>query len=242
MNFSKRTYFVLMTIILTLTVANEAGAQCNQAATTSRRTRVYDRAPAFYTGSGWRLGNIITTIEANQSISICEEIEIGLFGDKKKWYRIEHGDIQGWVYSGDLNVNTSVINNKTTRQASLKFSLVSKAYAQGGDNNDSPLPSSGPNLALLYAFMFIITVIGMFGKVIYDEIDRLNEFSFKKCFKAHKCIKALIVAPIIFLMLLNTADIETKISISGATYILLFAFQNGFFWQTVLPTIVKQHS
>ena len=83
------------------------------------------------------------------------------------------------------------------------------------------------------AFFFVIT--GMIGKVVYDELDSGKAPSISSTFNLSKCLKALIVAPIVFLTFLNVGDFSFQTEMAVIIFLCL-AFQNGFFWQTVLPT------
>jgi hypothetical protein len=73
-------------------------------------------------------------------------------------------------------------------------------------------------------------LIGMSAKVIFDIVDSWD----KKKIKQHlrKGLIAIVVSPIVFLMLIQSAEFGMQ-GQRGFIILLLFAFQNGFFWQTV---------
>ena len=239
MNTYRQVFGVISTILFFLVLSSDVNAQCEMKGTTVRDTKVYNRAPHFYTGSGWKLGDIVTTLPANTNVMICEKIEIGHLLNKKTWYRIQYNNNTGWVYSNDLRVSWN--KDKRFRNAYLDFSFVSNAYAQSKESSgDNPLPSSTVSLVLLYLCMFILILSGMFAKLVFDEIDSLEELSIRNCLKMKKCIKAIIVAPLVFLAFLKTADFTSNAEIIGLIVIACIAFQNGFFWQTVLHTNLKK--
>ena len=169
------------------------------------------------------------------SVRVCEEVEVGFFIGKKKWYRIEYdANKSGWIYSGDLRLSSYNV----PKEKFSGFISLAKADNSMTDATDTEnVPSHTKQF--FYIFMFFITLLGMFGKVAFDELDKVRKFSFKTCFNARRCIKTTIVALITFLVFLQTADysVQNQVSIIVA---MCFAFQNGFFWQTVLPGKTKK--
>ena len=226
-------------VILFINVAELAYAQCTRNTTTRSSAVVYDRAPSFSSKSGWQLGDIIVTLSANAQVRICEEKKIGLFWDKKRWYRIEYEADgkrwrSGWVYSQQLNASAA-----SFRESNFALSLlIPEVQAADQGAPDSGIPDQGVpgfNIWLLLLLAFIFIILGMIGKVVYDEVDNEQPLSFKNTVKLRKCIKALVVAPIVYgaFLIVGEFDFENEIAI---IIFLCLAFQNGFFWQTVIPT------
>ncbi|MFZ1985242.1 MAG: hypothetical protein WAU91_12570 [Desulfatitalea sp.] len=217
----------------------EAFAQCSQRGQTVVETIVYDRKPVFYTGKGWQMGGPVATLPPDTPVTICEEAEIGVLFDKKKWYRIQFGaQASGWAFSGHIRTSGG-----SSGAVSAPWSLLSAAHAS---DVSLPLEDGLPSNTKFYLYltMFLVTVIGMFGKAAFDEINSSEAFSLKKCLNGKNCIKAIIVAPIVFLTFLKTADFSSASGEAGFLIAVCLAFQNGFFWQTVLPSkgVLKRSS
>jgi hypothetical protein len=216
----------------------EALAQCNQPARTMKETTVYNRAPTFSTGSGWRVGTRMATLPAGTSVMICERIEVGLFFDKKQWCRIQYeGNKTGWVYMGDVIATSNYTPPPTIMHASY-LSTVSAVADDMDPNDSSALPSR--TTFHLYVLSFLAVVLGIFGKVAYDELDTGPEVSARHYFNARKCFKAMLIAPVIYLGFLFVVDFSTPGELKTIMVAMCLAFQNGFFWQTTLPTKVQQ--
>ena len=223
-----------------------AHAQCTDTAVTTATAIVYDRAPVFSSGSGWQMGTEITKLPAGTRIKVCESVTVGLFFNKKKWFRIEFDNGRsGWVFSGQLNISAAPAKDSGYFGAIF----ISEAHADTTEagagstetdaapvalnNSSRGIPGFNNWVLLGIAFFFVIT--GMIGKVVYDELDSGKAPSFRSTFNIRKCLKALIVAPIVFLTFLNVGDFSFQTEMAAIIFLCL-AFQNGFFWQTVLPT------
>lgn len=219
-------------LILLVGMGSLAHAQCARIAVTVMPTAVYDSAPTFSSRSGWQLGKIITNLPAGTSVRLCEEVTVGLFFQKKKWCRIEFSNGRcGWVFSGQLNISMAPID-ESSYAGSI---LIPEAHAQAASTNTSNQGIPGFNIWIMSGIAFVSVVFGMIGKVVYDELDAGQKPSLRSTFNLCKCLKALIVAPIVFGIFLKAGDIYLK----NETAVIIFfclAFQNGFFWQTVIPT------
>jgi hypothetical protein len=98
----------------------------------------------------------------------------------------------------------------------------------------SGLPAATPEISELlapYWPLFLAMVLGMFAKAIVDLLDA----GFNRVLVVvhmRRGVVALVVSPIVFLGFLNAGQFEA----TAATFfvLLLVAFQNGFFWQTLL--------
>ncbi len=216
-----------------------AHAQCTGTAVTTATAIVYDRAPVFSSGSGWQMGTEITKLPAGTRIKVCESVTVGLFINKKKWFRIEFDNGRsGWVFSGQLNISAAPASNS----GYFGSIFISAAHADPAEADADPVAATnsargipGFNNWLLLGVAFFFVIIGMIGKVVYDELDTGQRPTLRSTFNLWKCLKAFIVAPIVFLAFLTMGDFSFQTEIAVIIFFCL-AFQNGFFWQTVLPT------
>jgi hypothetical protein len=221
---------VIAAIGLLIATVSTALGQCAQSGRTRTETPVYDSKPVFSTGQGWRMGSVVTTLPPNTPVMICEITEVGVLFDKKSWALIQFdGQRTGWAFFGHIDLTSSGM------VPTAPTGLVSAAYAAAElPEPGNGLPSSG--LFLLYLLMFFFVLSGMFGKVVFDEINNSQAFSLRNCLGVRNWLKAVIVAPIVFLTFLNTADVSATSGELGLLIMACLAFQNGFFWQTVLPS------
>jgi hypothetical protein len=223
---------ISLLLILFFGIGSIAHSQCTRMAVTVVSTSVYDRAPIFSSRTGWQLGNIITNLPADTSVRVCEEVTVGLFFDKKKWYRIEFDTGRcGWVFSGQLDISTAPIGDSNY----IGSIVITEAHAQAASTNGSDHGIPGFNIWIMSVIAFVFVVFGMIGKVAYDELDIGQRPSLRSTFNLWKCLKALIVAPIVFGAFLTVGKFSFENEIAVIIFFCL-AFQNGFFWQTVLPT------
>jgi hypothetical protein len=90
---------------------------------------------------------------------------------------------------------------------------------------ENPAAEASPWSGLAY---FVTLVIGMLAQALWQAIQR-RRGQHPPAFDKWEFIKPALVAPIVFLAVYHNIS-EPKIT----TVMLLFSFQNGFFWQTVL--------
>jgi hypothetical protein len=90
---------------------------------------------------------------------------------------------------------------------------------------ENPIAEASPWAGLAY---FVTMVIGMLAQTLWQAIQRRRGRQ-PPTFDRWEFIKPALVAPIVFLAVYHNIS-DPKIS----TVMLLFSFQNGFFWQTVL--------
>ena len=89
--------------------------------------------------------------------------------------------------------------------------------------NQQNLPTKiSPNNWLAGAPYFLATSLGILFKILWDSDDLKSALNFKK-------MKALLISPIVF----GAVYIAVS-NLSDPFLALLLAFQNGFFWQSVL--------
>jgi hypothetical protein len=195
------------------------GGECARQATVRATTDVYDRPPTFYTGEGWKLGQVVGRLERGRTVLVCEEKDVGFFGIQRKgWVRIQAP--AGWIFREKLSANA----------AAPRFSLVPPAYAEDTDRADGgtglPELDAGP----FYAVIFGGLLFGMLAKAFFDELEE-PAFSTQRTMR--RSVKALLVSPIVAIGILQAGNYGFTSTFSF--WVSLFiAFQNGFFWQTLL--------
>jgi hypothetical protein len=88
----------------------------------------------------------------------------------------------------------------------------------------------------LYRPLFIAMLIGVVAKATVDWLDASDNSVLRQHIR--NAVTAFLVSPIVFLGFLNAGQFST----SRQTFIVLclLAFQNGFFWQTVLKKDNRQ--
>jgi hypothetical protein len=100
----------------------------------------------------------------------------------------------------------------------------------------SPVPLS--DLGMLYWPLFVAMLLGMIAKAGVDLLDAPDKSLKKEHLR--NAVVAVLVSPIVFLGFLSAG----QFSASPQTFIVLWllAFQNGFFWQTVLKRNVQKNN
>ena len=73
--------------------------------------------------------------------------------------------------------------------------------------------------------LYFVMLAGMMSKYFFDAIGDGNIINFQKW----QFIKPIFISPIVFGVLYSATDQSTSVVL-----LIIFAFQNGFFWQTVL--------
>ncbi|MFC3550298.1 SH3 domain-containing protein [Lysobacter cavernae] len=243
---NRNSWLALLGILL-LAVVPLAGAQCPRAAYTVGQINVHADAPTFSTGGGWQQAGVLESLPPNTRVTVCEERTVGIV-DQRLWYRIEYDGRQGWVYSGWLRPG----DGSTRREpAFFSFGLIATAVAApaapGGTVAASPMDDGLPRKVAgasvdqqalrLVALVFVL--LGMVGKVVYDVIEKHgSKLTWKilsvEVAKPANFMKAVIAAPIACISMLQTGDYVFESGVAVALSFFL-SFQNGFFWQTLLP-------
>jgi hypothetical protein len=96
--------------------------------------------------------------------------------------------------------------------------LISKGFIVKGSSIIDEIPWI--EIGLYFAML-----LGMVAKYLYDAIGEGNKIVIRK----YQLIKPFLVSPIVFGMIYGGLSEN-----SPALILLIFSFQNGFFWQTVL--------
>jgi hypothetical protein len=245
----------VLTIVFLLLSASGFAQQCTKRSALVADSDVFDSPPSYVTGSGWR-GHIEVRLSAGTAVYICRQTQVDFGFSSKTWVQIAYRSgsqwpTYGWVISDALRTSSTAPLNFP----SLAF-LIPAAHADTGptaDTNENQLPETPPavppltsnasaggsvgNMSLgsadlfnLYIPLFVAMILGMFAKVVVDLLDTWD----KGILWGHlrNGIIAILVSPIVFLGLLTAG----QFSGSTQTFVVLalLAFQNGFFWQTVL--------
>ena len=221
-------------LMAALLCAAAAHAQsCDRTGVVNSETVVYSSAPIFITGTGWQLGQEVTRLQQGAEFRVCERTRIGVLFDKRTWFRIEYGadrpTAQGWIYAGTTDLGLLDDPGAGTKTASGGGILVSAAHAQATGLPGGGLPSNMTANIIVISFSAIL--LGMIAKVLFDYLEERSRIVFSEVLR--KMFRSIIVAPIVFLSFLQVGEFGVTNDIS--VYIgACLAFQNGFFWQTVL--------
>jgi hypothetical protein len=81
--------------------------------------------------------------------------------------------------------------------------------------------------------LYLVMVGGMGAKLLFDAIGESKGVAPR--LDKWQLVRPLTVSPIVFGLIYGTAGEQ-----AGGFLLLIFAFQNGFFWQTVLPSLRLQ--
>ena len=244
-----RTRWIAVIAILVAFSQSAVGQQCSKRTTLISDTDVFENPPTFVTGAGWR-GRIETHLAAGTEVFVCRERNLEFGFSSKPWLQIAYRSGPQWPKYGWV-IKEAVRSATTTGyEGSLLGFLVSDAQAQ--ESSENQLPSTPPPLPPLttgaiantsvgmsastsdvfnlYLPLFVAMVLGMCAKVVVDLLDTWD----KGLLWGHlrNGIVAVLVSPIVFLGMLSAG----QFSGNTQTFVVLalLAFQNGFFWQTVL--------
>jgi hypothetical protein len=244
---------VLIFTAIVLINQNVWAQPCNRKGIVKKDTQLYNKPPAVITGKGLVYGNTLGTLSDGIAIYICQEVTIGFGFSTQQWYHIAYWKDAwsfAWVFANDIRLASS----QGLPGIEQKFALIPLAWAAtssetlltaqnsptspppGQEPPSLPRPgdshpeiSSGP-LYELYIWLFLAMVIGMIAKALHDMINSVTVATFKEHLRS--IVTPILVSPIVFLGLMSSAEVSVD---QKRFIILLFlAFQNGFFWKTVL--------
>jgi hypothetical protein len=212
---------------------------CGPTITTRVAVEVYADPPRYSTRDGWTLGERHGQLAAGTSVQLCERRAIGFVFSRRTWFRIRYQVAEswheGWIFGEGT---TTAAAAAASRGGLLAFLAATPAHAQPELGLPSPTPSDLSPMAL----MFIAVLLGMVGKGAYDYL--LDGAPKNVRAYAAKTLAAVIVSPIVFLGINSLGDFQIE-SQRGLWLYLFLAFQNGFFWQTVIakagPAIRHAH-
>ncbi len=247
MRSNQRHLCVVLVVLAVVTLTGIAAAEspCPRKGRVTTAADVFDRPPALNTQAGWQAGSKLATLAVGTIVQICHEINVGFIGGRKTWYQIQYDGARGWVFSGAIQTPLAggVVPSAGYRMLGGGILSVAVASAETGMPNGIPEQSQ---FYIFYGLLFLVTLCGMFGKVVYDEMEHLSDTrsvadGLRRCLNARKWIKAALVAPIVFLTFLQMgkATLPAAPDVSALIGFCL-AFQNGFFWQTVIPGKIQR--
>ena len=187
---------------------------------------VHADVPKFSTAQGWVSGQVMARLPKGTPILICEERRVGFIGGQKLWLRIQFGQGQeGWTF-GEGTV-TSALGGQGLLPRAVSFLWPQEAYAQ---ETPGVPPDTNPVAWQFYVLVFGGVCLGMAAKALFDLLEH-GRLSLR--LYGRKTLSSLLVAPMVLQGILQYGDL----GIQGSTGLFAFlgmAFQNGFFWQTVL--------
>jgi len=255
------TLFTMIFLLTLLPSESIAQGKCEKRGKIEQAADVYQQVPRYVTGSGW-LGERATRLNKDTQVYICGE-QTAAFGlSTKTWVQIAYWSADKWAYGWVLNDGVSYLTGSLhEREPKRGFSMVALAFAVDkmanapgktewtlGPPPTLPAPisedSSAGNepgqarlsdLGQLYWPLFVAMVLGMVAKAMVDLLDSSDTGMMR--LHAKNAVVSILVSPIVFLGFLTAGQFST----STQTFLVLclLAFQNGFFWQTVLKRTAR---
>ena len=253
------THSIIRTIALAVAVLLLSplvlAQKCEKRTVLGSDADVFDNPPRFVTGVGWR-GNIVSRLSSGTAVYICRETNVDFGLSSKPWVQIAYRlgpqwPKYGWIIKDALHAALDMERGERLGFfiSSARAATGPDAFAAGSDEQlprtppDVPAPSSSEaiggadnsmaagvsSLFELYLPLFYAMLLGMAAKVVVDMLDAWD----KGLLWAHlrNGIVAILVSPIVFLGLMSAGQFSGK---QQFVVLVLLAFQNGFFWQTVL--------
>ena len=260
---SRHCLMAIMAIVLLLPSLSTAQPTCNRRARITQDTDVYRQVPNYVTGRGWR-GDLVATLRGNTQVYVCGERNVAFGFSTKTWVQIAFEGAgrnwqYGWVLKEHITMASSGRREIEIGAASFPIAVAFAGGPPAGPGKDAwtlgpppalpPLPSedksvssvketgsaSLSDLGELYWPLFVAMLLGMLAKAGVDCLDAADSAVMWQHLR--NAVVALLVSPIVFLGFLSAGQFST----STQTFIVLclLAFQNGFFWQTVLKRNVR---
>ena len=90
--------------------------------------------------------------------------------------------------------------------------------------------------------LYLFTLLGIFGHHVFVQIKGLKERGKQRKLRWMPILKPLIISPLIFLAVLNQLE-QISVHANSLKVIItqfILAFQNGFFWKTVIEQLEKK--
>jgi hypothetical protein len=235
--------------VLLLGLGPAAAQQCATRTTLKSFATVYENPPHYVTGAGLQ-GNRTDQLPPGTAVFICRQENVDFGFSSRVWVQIQYraggqGWRNGWIPQESLPAPRTV-----DLWQRLLDNVIAPAGAQAppGSNEELPPPLSSEapspastndiawsDLATLYGPLFAALLLGILAKVGVDCLDDWSNVTVRRDkMRDHmrNGLIAILVSPIVFLGFLNAGQFPT----AKQTFMVLalLAFQNGFFWQTVL--------
>jgi hypothetical protein len=260
---SRHCLMAMIAIMVLLPSLSSAQSTCNRRGRIIQDTDVYQQVPSFVTGSGWR-GERIATLRGNTPVYVCGERNVAFGFSTKTWVQIAFESASknwqyGWVLKEYITMASSGHREIAIGAASFPIAVAfageppavqaKDAWTlgpppalpplQSDEKSVSSVKESGStslsDLGELYWPLFVAMVLGMLAKAGVDWLDAADSSTMWQHLR--NAVVAILVSPIVFLGFLSAGQFST----STQTFVVLclLAFQNGFFWQTVLKRNVR---
>jgi hypothetical protein len=259
---SKRCLAAIIVIMLLVPALSAAQSTCNRRGRITQDTDVYQQIPSYVTGSGWR-GDRIATLRGNTQVYVCGERSVAFGFSARTWVQIAFESAsRNWQYGWVLKEYITIASSGHREPAIATSFPIAVAFAgepRAGQEKDAwtlgPPPALPPlqsedksasgvketgatslsDLGELYWPLFLAMVLGMLAKAGVDWLDAADSSTMWQHMR--NAVVAILVSPIVFLGFLTAGQFST----STQTFVILclLAFQNGFFWQTVLKRNVR---
>jgi hypothetical protein len=236
----------------------DASAQkCERRAITTAVADVYENPPRYTTGVGWQ-GRRITGLPRGTQLYICAEQNVDFGFSSKLFYQIAYKTDKwkyGWILADQIKLAWSELRES---DVASRVALITAAFADappaptpqkpewqigaappvpaaGVENGSAPSAAenalvSWSNLGALYGPLFLAMLLGMVAKGLMDCLNAATKAALREHLRTG--FSAILVSPIVFLGFLNAGQFSA--STQAFVVLSLMAFQNGFFWQTVL--------
>jgi hypothetical protein len=239
-----------------------AAQQCKQRGVIVADADVYTNPPRYITGSGWQ-GSRVARLTHGTQVYVCQERIMDFGFSEKTWSQIAYRADAQWRYGWILKENLGDWSGSNSRYEIPIVSPIGAVHAAESPASSATdpkweLPVTPPearapsekettfpegaaasaawtDLATLYAPLFLGVLLGMVAKVIVDFLDARDKSTL--WIHARNGVIAILVSPIVFLGFLTAGQFPS----GKQTFVVLWllAFQNGFFWQTVLKRNVS---
>jgi hypothetical protein len=218
---------------------------------------MYARIPQFVTG---RAAGTVTLFAPGDAGGVRRAE--GGFRLDEIWSQIAfrpRGGKEEWAYGWVLKDDVGALQSRSTIDPG--FSIIATAQADepsppakqaewslGAPPPPPPAPEAGSSptqtrssatlgdLTVLYGPLFLAMILGMAAKTAVDCIDTASRRGTLVEHLRNGSI-AILVSPIVFLGFLQAGELGA--STQAFLVLWLLAFQNGFFWQTVLKRNVS---
>ena len=204
-----------------------AQEECPTSGMTVRAVTVHPGPPRFFTGRGWLIEPSIDTLASETALQICETRSIGVIPSTRVWLRIHYGGTgEGWIPADAVEQSTERI-----ALASLVPSIALMLPQQQESTTTELVQATEgvPGTTWPMAWMLLAVVLGMIAKAVFDRLE-CDDFDVRACLR--QTVRSLVVAPMVFLGIGEVGNFA--LTSTGMMLYLGWAFQNGFFWQTVL--------
>jgi len=252
-----RHYFVALVAVSTLNSFDVDAQNCERRAITTGVADVFENPPHYMTGVGWQ-GRRMTGLPIGTQVYICAEQNVDFGFSSKVFYQIAFKTDKwkyGWILADQIKM---VRHGFVETDIASRYVLISGALADeppapvpqevqwhlgeappvpvaGVESGSAPssaesAPVSLSNLGTLYGPLFVAMLLGMLAKGVMDCLNATTKAALKEHLRAG--FSAILVSPIVFLGFLNAGQFSA--STQAFVVLSLLAFQNGFFWQTVL--------